>query len=355
MGVIATQVLTLKDWADSIDPMGKPAVIVNTLTKYMPMLEDVIFIESNLPTGHQSTILTGLPDVTWRRAYQTVQPSKSTRTTVTDTIGNVESCSELDEDIAKLNGQTKEFRLQHAKPHMVAIAHALGETFFYGNTTQSPELFTGLAPRYNQLSNDEQNAGFNIIDAGGTGGDNTSIWFVNHSKETTFMFFPKGQSLPSSGATDKEAGKLSYVGVEHRDQTPNEPMLVYGADGGKFHAFVDWFKAKMGLAVRDWRYNVRIANIDKSVIDGMGNENYAGPDLINLMIRAVNKIEDLNTGKTVIYVNRDVMTAIDLNMANKKSVAAFSWAEIQGERVRMFREFPIKMCNAILNTEQRVV
>ena len=350
MAILATEHPTLKEWADSIGPNGSPAVIVNTLEKKMPMLQDAPFLESNLPTGHETTILSGLPEPTWRRLYEGIQPTKSQKVKVTDTIGNLEDTSEVDADLADLNGNTDQYRLNEAKPHFTGMAHTLGETFFYGDTDVNPERFMGLVPRYSILSDDEDNIGYNIIDAGGTGGDNTSIWFVNYSDQTTHMIYPKGQSKRKTGKEGE-----SYVGITHRDMSPNGSVELTAEDGGKYLGYQDWFKAKMGLVVRDWRYNVRIANIDKSVIANMGNENYTGPDLINEMIRAYNRIEDMDTGKNCIYVNRDVLTAIDLNIANKKTVAAFNWGEIEGKRVRMFREIPVKLCDAILNTEERVI
>ena len=59
----------------------------------MGMLPDEYFLldmdwqEGNLPTGHRTTIRTGLPESAWRLLNYGVQPSKSVTAQVTDTCG----------------------------------------------------------------------------------------------------------------------------------------------------------------------------------------------------------------------------------------------------------------------------
>jgi hypothetical protein len=89
-----------------------------------------------------------------------------------------------------------------------------------------------------------------VIDAGGTGSDNTSIWIVTWGPNTAHGIFPMG--------------KIS--GLQHWDLSAQFPngMRVQDANGNYYQAYVDHFKWECGLTVRDWRYCVRIANIDVS-------------------------------------------------------------------------------------------
>ena len=55
---------------------GKIATIVEMLTETNEILQDMTYVEGNLPTGHKSTIRTGLPSAAWRMLNYGVQPSK---------------------------------------------------------------------------------------------------------------------------------------------------------------------------------------------------------------------------------------------------------------------------------------
>ena len=68
MSALAASHPTLLDLAKRLDPDGKIDVIAEILTQENPILEDLSFVEGNLPTGHRTTIRTGLPTPTWRRS-----------------------------------------------------------------------------------------------------------------------------------------------------------------------------------------------------------------------------------------------------------------------------------------------
>ena len=95
--------LTLSDWARRQDPDGKIAKIVEILNLTNEVLDDFMFVEGNLPTGHKTTVRSGLPSVTWRLLNYGVQPSKSRSVQVTDTVGMLEAYSEVDKALADLN------------------------------------------------------------------------------------------------------------------------------------------------------------------------------------------------------------------------------------------------------------
>lgn len=177
--------LTLADWAKRQDPNSKQAKIVELLNQSNEILDDMVFSEGNLPTGHRTTVRTGLPSATWRLLNYGVQPSKSTTAQVTDTIGMLETYSEVDKKLADLNGNTSEFLLSEAQAFIESMNQQMAETLFYGDTSIHAQRFTGLSARFNDLS--AKNA-VNIIDAGGTGSNLTSIWLVVWGK-IRFMVF----------------------------------------------------------------------------------------------------------------------------------------------------------------------
>lgn len=321
---------TLLDVAKRLDPDGKIAAIVEILNATNPVLDDLTFVEGNLPTGHRTTIRTGLPTPTWRKLYGGVQPTKSTTVQVTDSCGMLEAYAEVDKALADLNGNTAAFRLSEDAAHIEAMGQEMASTLFYGNEGTEPEAFTGLAPRYNSKS--AQNAD-NIIDAGGTGSDNTSIWLCVWGPQTGFGIYPKG-STAGLQMTDK-----GQVTVENVD-----------GNGGRMEAYRTHYRWDAGLTIRDWRYFVRIANIDVSDLDTVANTK----KLIDWMIQASERIPELGKGRAAFYMNRRLREKLRLGILEKIS-SNLSWETVSGERVMTFDDIPVRRCDALVNTEARVV
>ena len=321
---------TLLDVAKRLDPDGKIAAIVEILNATNPVLDDLTFVEGNLPTGHRTTIRTGLPTPTWRKLYGGVQPTKSTTVQVTDSCGMLEAYAEVDKALADLNGNTAAFRLSEDAAHIEAMGQEMASTLFYGNEGAEPEAFTGLAPRYNSKS--AQNAD-NIIDAGGTGSDNTSIWLCVWGPQTGFGIYPKG-SVAGLQMTDK-----GQVTVENVD-----------GNGGRMEAYRTHYRWDAGLTIRDWRYFVRIANIDVSDLDTVANTK----KIIEWMIQASERIPELGKGRAAFYMNRRLREKLRLGILEKIS-NNLTWETVSGERVMTFDDIPVRRCDALVNTEARVV
>jgi hypothetical protein len=134
--------------------------------------------------------------VAWKLLNQGVQPSKSTTAQIDEAVGIMEAWSEVDRDLAELNGNTSEFRLSEAQAFIEAMNQEMASTLMYGNSSISPEEFTGLAPRYSSLSAAN---GDNIINAAGSQSDNSSIWLICWGAQTVHGIFPKGSKAGQVG------------------------------------------------------------------------------------------------------------------------------------------------------------
>ncbi|HID9280218.1 TPA: major capsid protein [Serratia marcescens] len=327
MAIKGINALTLADHAKRMDPDGKIPAIVELLEQTNPILTDMVFVEGNLPTGHRTTVRTGLPAATWRLLNYGVQPSKSTTAQVTDSTGMLEAYAEVDKALADLNGNSSEFRLSEDRAFIESMNQNQAETVFYGDTRINPQRFTGLSARYNDKS--AKNAQ-NIVDAGGTGSNLTSIWLVVWGTNTVHGIFPKGQK----------------AGLDHKDL--GEQTLV-DDNGGKYQGYRTHYKWDNGLSVRDWRYVVRIANIDTTKL---GADD--GPNLAKLMVQALHRIPNLQMGKAVFYMNRDAAEYLDIQATEKASLA-ISVKETEGVFWTSFRGVPVRTCDALLSTESQVV
>lgn len=348
MSTLATNVLTLADWAKRYGETPNIGAIIELLSQDNEVMYDLMLMEGNLATGHKTTVRTGLPTPTWRLLNYGVPNTKSTTAQIIDTCGNLEDFSQVDQDLANLNGNTAQFRLSESRAHLQAMSQTMASTIFYGNTAVNPERFMGMTPRYNTLSSASAQTALNVINAGGTGSDNTSIWVMTWGENTIHGIFPKGKR----------------AGLNHIDMGL-WPVLDSNTPQGTYMAYRDHYKWEMGLTVRDWRYAVRICNIDVSNLTDTTAAN-----LITLLVRAVHRLPTTplsvsnvsrsdvpeiqgSMGRTVIYCNRTIGTYLDLQAQNKTNVL-LKQTEWDGMPILTFRGIPIRNVDALLNNETLV-
>ncbi len=297
MATLSTTALTLADWAKRLDPDGKVPVVAELLSQTNEILDDAVFMEGNLPTGHRVTVRTGLPTVYWRQLNAGVPSSKSTTAQVDESCGMLEAYCRVDKDLAELNGNTAQFRLSEDTAFLEAMNQTMAQTLFYGNVATDNKTFTGLATRYSSLSAGNAQ---NIISAGGSGADNTSVWLVCWGEQTVFCPFPKG----------------SKAGLLHEDQGQ---LTVYDGSNNPYQAFQTHYQWKNGLVVKDWRYVVRIPNIDVSdlIAQATTQASTAATALIKLMARALYRIPAPGMGRMAFYMNRTVHSGLALAAMDK--------------------------------------
>jgi hypothetical protein len=338
MATIGFNALTLTDWAKRVDPSGDGiSPVVELLNQSNEILMDMPWVEGNLPTGHRTTVRTGLPSVAWRKLNYGVAQSKSTTVTVDDACGMLEAFGQVDKDLAELNGTTAAFRLSESMAFIEAMNQTMATTLFYGDSEQNPERFLGLAPRYSTISGATN--GQNILSAGTvTGGDGTSIWLLGWGENTVHGIFPKG----------------STAGLQHEDLGLD---TVTDAVGGKYRAYLDRYQWKCGLALRDWRYVVRGANIDVSalVADTAGTT----VRIIELMSRMIDRIPNFGGCRPTFYMNRTVFSMLRVHALNRSANAlGLEQAMDQfGNPIRgglSFLGIPIRRVDAITNSEAQI-
>src|SRR5688572_2449372 len=110
MSTLSTLALNLSDWAKSLDPDGTVARVIELLEQSNPILKDIPFMEGNLPTGHRTTVRTGLAGASWRLLNAGVTPSKGSKAQIDEQAGQLESWSQVDKKLAELGGNMNAFR-----------------------------------------------------------------------------------------------------------------------------------------------------------------------------------------------------------------------------------------------------
>ncbi|WP_164085986.1 major capsid protein [Stenotrophomonas maltophilia] len=333
MSTIGNTYLTLADVFKRTDADKQIAAVIELLAQDNPILQDMIVKECNDGTTHLTTVRTGIPEGTWRMLYQGVQPTKSTTAQVRDATGMIEAWSEIDEKLVRMTGDSAGLRLSEAQAFLEGLNQGVATTMFYGDQATSPAKFTGLAPRFNKIAT--SGSGAQIVDAGGTGSDNTSIWFVVWGENTVHGLYPKGSK---AGIIREDKGKQTKT----------------NADGSILDVVREKFQWDVGVSVRDYRYVSRIANIDVSDVQ-------AGTvKLYDFMRKAYYKLKQRRVmgGRAAIYLNTDMMEALDKLATNGGTTDNFvrlTRKEIEGEEVLTYRGIPLRESDALLNTEARVV
>lgn len=329
MSILATTHPTLLDITKRLDPEGKVDTIAEILNQTNEVLDDMVWLEGNLPTGHRTTVRSGLPTPTWRKLYGGVQPTKSRTVQVTDSVGMLEAYAEVDKALADLNGNSAAFRLSEDRAHIEGMNQEFSSTLFYGAESNEPEAFTGFGARFNDQA--AENGG-NILTSADTpdGSDNTSIWLVVWGPNTVHGIYPKGSV---AGLNMEDKGQVTIENID--------------GNGGRMEAYRTHYRWDCGLTVRDWRYVVRI-NIDQ---ENLVKDAASGPDLIDLMTQAVELVPSLSMGRPAFYANRTVRSFLRRQIANTVAASTLTIEQVAGKHVTMFDGIPLRRCDAITNTE----
>lgn len=331
MGILTSTYPTLIDKFSREDSQKRIMRIVEQMAKMNDILMDAEYQECNDGSKHKTSIRSGIPEPAFRMYNQGVQPSTTKTIPVVDTTGMMEDYGIVDKALADLNGNSDAFRTSENMGKLQGFNNKAAQYMFYGNTDSEPESFMGLAPRYNDLS---APSGANVIDGGGLNSVNTSIWFVTWGELATHLLYPKG----------------SVAGFTHRFL--GEDTIDMGS-GRLMQAYKDFFKWDIGMSVRDWRANSRVCNIDVTTLT---KDASAGTDLIDKMIEAYYALDNAmqGEGRVVIYANRTIQTFLHKQAMNAKNVN-LTIGEYAGKKIPEFLGVPIKRCDGILNTEERVV
>ena len=327
--------LTMADWAKRTKPDGGIDDVIDVLSGSNPIIADANTMEGNLTTGHQYTHRSSDPAGSWRLLNYGVQPEKSTTEQYTDFCAILETYSEVDVRVAQLNGDEAAFRKSEDDAFVSGLPDTVATAMFYANHNTDPEQPHGLAPRYGSLTGSRASQ---IVNAGGSGDDNTSIWLVTWGPKTCSMIYPKG----------------SKVGLQVRDLGES---TITDSGGLKHQAYVTHFTWDIGLALVDPRYVIRICNID---VSDLQPDAASGADLVDYMIsawsaRPTKAVSMVRAGmaKTFWYCNKTVFEYLWKQSRSPNNVA-LRQDMVEGEPIVSFGGAPIHICDALVSTEATV-
>lgn len=320
--------MTLHDIMQATDPNGAIAKVVEVLQKQNAVMPHLPFIPTNKDQSLVFQSRAALPSVHFRKFNQGYKPSKSGRNTVEETCGMVVGRSEIDRDLAEINGNVEAVRFDEDKAFMESFAQQFSTSFFYSSTKTAPEEVMGMTPRLDSLSG----MGAKQIENFGTPGTNTntSIWGVVFGENAVHGIYPRG----------------TPVGLQHRDRGI---LDVADENGDQYPAYVTEWNWKFGFAVKNMRKIVRIANINTANLNGLGDT------LVPAMIKASYRLQTAGEGRLVWFCNKTIAQALDLQARDTvKTAGQLGYAELDGKPILEFRKSPILVDENILDTEAAV-
>lgn len=304
------------------------------------IMTDWVMMPCNDGTKHTHTIRTGLPKLGWGQLYKGIIQSKSGTQQIDDTTGFVEGLCTVDKRVLDLAGENRAaIRASESEAFLEAMAQELVTSMFYHNPATDAKKPKGLAPRYSEYGT--SGAANQVVNGGGAGSDNTSIWMVTWGGHGLCALYPDGTA---GGITQEDKGE----------------QRVLDDAGAPYYVEEELIKAHIGFAIKDYRRVVRIANVDMSEVEA-GNVDLYGlmrKGYYKMHNRRVNKVRKQENGShTCIYANTDILEALDALQTNSGSGDNYTRLrpmEIEGKEVPSYRGMPIRECDALLNTEAAV-
>ena len=341
---------TLLDLTSRLDGAGKQMTLAEMLSQCNDVWDFLPVKEANEIGGHEFAFRTSLPAGFWRSINQGTPYSKSTSAKTRLGIGVLEDWSQVDRLLAEASGDIEAFRASEMVAFMEGMSQTMVQGIFYGNAATTPASFNGLSVFYNTVATATAQNAANVIDGGGVGSSNLSIWLNCYSPRSLYSVYPRN----------------SKAGLTVEDLSDSQ--RGYDAVGNPFMAYTFWFRHMMAIIPEDWRFCARLANIDVTTA-GLAGPN--APDLFALMAEMV-MLPPLLTKKVSGIDQTDAPTEAGLGVrpAFHTNRTGRHWMDIQGMRNRnvllsvtdsagvvtdSFRGVPITVVDQLLTTEARVV
>lgn len=322
---------SLKDIMAAKDPNGQLAKVAEILQQSNTMMDDMPMIEGLLEVGDQVTLRSQLGSPSWKRFNEYASPSVAKVDNVTELTGHIEDWSQIDCDLVDKAADPAGYMLRDATPKMQAMGQEVVSTMIYGNATTDAKTFTGFMPRMATLNSKYMSGDPVVLDAGGTTvAGQSSILLVGWNENLIHGIYPKGSM---GGLKFDNKGKVTDV-----------------KDGKYLDVYRSKFSQDVGLAVRDYRYMVRIANIDTASLATIGTSGETAANLYTMLLDALSYIPHPEQANLTIYGPRVVWSAMARQAAQAGNAAANTDVTQRGLVFDIFG-IPFKRQDAMIETE----
>jgi hypothetical protein len=315
---------SLVNWAKRLSPSQGVADVINVLSKKMPLLDDIPWMESNMPTGHRITqAVNALPSPSWRKLNSGLSAVKGQTDQFDEAMGILQAESRVDVDLAKLGGNAAAYRASEDKLFIESLGQSASTALIYESVQSNPERIHGLTPRFPATTG--YTASSYVLKAGTCSGvDGHSIWLINWEPRKLYGIFPKGSM---AGLSVEDKGEILVN--DPNDST--KQLWVYATK----------FQWKLGLAVEDYRYAVRI-QWDTSEAEYTAS---AG----KLKIAMSNALETIYSrdGNLRFYMDRTTKRQLNAELDASQNGNFLTYLDQGGKLVESFMGVPIRVSDSL--------
>lgn len=317
----------------SLDAQADYIMAANVLARKCPLIKMLPMVASNQIMSNVGARVSYLPTPGTRRFNEGVSVTAAHSTPFTDPICMIEDYSQIDKALWGIQNDPNRYRSDKDMLKMEAMTQKVENELLYGNMATDPGSINGLMTRFNSLTtypNGDSSWPYNVVSAGGSGGDTTSVLIIEPGVGKCNLIYPKNT--------------VAGIQIEDRgQQTINTNSL---ASPKYMEALVTHLMVYLGIVVEDERCIQRLANIEVSGTANIFNEDLA--------IGMINQLPSMGQAPgTFMAVTRKIKTQLDIRAKDKNNVD-YGFNEAWGGNVTTFRGIPVVLAEKLSEAETAV-
>ena len=314
--------------------------VVELMAQENPVLQDVLWKECSRGREDITTIRTGMPSATLRMFYQGVEGSKSAKKQVTNACCTVSTALTFD---WRLYQQTKDkaaFLADEQRAHADVVGQGIARLLFYGDTDEDPRGINGFARTYCEFAKegftDDKKAQFYVLNGG-----HKTVETADSALRSIYLI---GWGVKSAhGLYPAE----SQMGIQINTLTQQYVDDTNGA--GKLNVGIQEMNWDAGLAIRDFRYCGRIANIDLT----RAFDTSDVPDYTEKIRRLVCRVKGEGVSQR-LYMCRQMFEVLSTQFGRKTQENAIRYPDLLQKLDATILGIPVSF-NDALNTDEQAV
>ena len=328
----------------SADAGARFVLPTRVLDRMTPLVRMLPLKPSNNILSNIAVRTDSLPVASTRRWNEGIKATASKNVPLNDPIALFEDYSEVDKDLWEIQNEPNAWRADQDMNHVEGLFQLMESQLLYGSLANNAGGFNGLATRFNNLTsvpNGDSTWKPNVWAGGATTGSCTSAWMIEFGEDTVYGIYPPNSA---AGLSVRDLGEYTKQVADGSTSTSN--TYKYQVLG----TMLKWF---MGIQIADERCVQRIANITPTILSSNNFDE-------NIFIAAKNQLPRAGEAPgTVILVNRDLKTQIDIRAVSQKINTYFTppsngTMDVFGKAVTRFQNIPIYTAEKILSTESAV-
>jgi len=331
MATLGTDYVTIADFQARTKADGSfEHKMANRVARTNQLLQYIPWIRGDKDDGNTVVQATKLPTVGYIKYNKAPTKSKGAAVQVTFDTGVLKTFSDIDAELVDSKVDKAGFRQGEDMLFVEAMNQQVASDLIYSNIATVPEKFNGLASLYAAPNTTRNNYGYYMLNGGGSGSDNTSIWLMSLGEDGVAGIF----------------GKAGHAGLSMKDHNK-----VWGPDasGNDMEWYRSEYRWEVGLQVKRPGAVVRICNIDVSAI--LAESSAA--DLSTLVQRAIGLIEP-GLGRIVIACNRTMKTWFRIQASKETTLGLHDIQDTFGKPIQAVDGYPIIQMDTITNAEATI-